>query len=136
MTNIGERMTPGEEEADRGYLAKLVLPGGKEPDPRFTLANERTFLAWIRTSLAFLAGGIALEAFASPAFPGSLRTGISLLLIIMGILISAGAALRWRLIESSMRHNKPLPLPLLIPLLGLGGAIAATIVAVLIATSS
>lgn len=37
---------------------------GKEPDYLFSLANERTFLAWIRTSLALLAGGfcfISLE---------------------------------------------------------------------------
>ena len=28
-------------------------PGGpREPDARFTLANERTFLAWVRTALA------------------------------------------------------------------------------------
>ncbi|WP_461636477.1 YidH family protein, partial [Glutamicibacter soli] len=45
---------------DRSKLARTLLPEGSEPDPRFTLANERTFLAWIRTSLAFLAGGIAL----------------------------------------------------------------------------
>jgi len=36
---------------------------GEEPDPRFTLANERTFLAWVRTALALVAGGIGLEAF-------------------------------------------------------------------------
>jgi putative membrane protein len=52
------RPTPG-----RSRLAEKLLPGGTEPDPRFTLANERTFLAWIRTSLALLAGGIAVEAF-------------------------------------------------------------------------
>ena len=33
---------------------------GEEPDYRFTLANERTFLAWIRTALALIAGGVAL----------------------------------------------------------------------------
>ena len=30
---------------------------GEEPDYRFTLANERTFLAWVRTALGLLAGG-------------------------------------------------------------------------------
>jgi putative membrane protein len=34
---------------------------GTEPDYRFTLANERTFLAWIRTALALLAGGVLLH---------------------------------------------------------------------------
>lgn len=38
---------------------------GKEPDYRFTLANERTFLAWVRTGLALLAGGLLLDQFAS-----------------------------------------------------------------------
>ncbi len=47
----------------RSNLAARILLGGEEPDPRFTLANERTFLAWIRTSLALLAGGVAVEAF-------------------------------------------------------------------------
>lgn len=124
------------EDADnRGALAKRVLPGGKEPDARFTLANERTFLAWIRTALAFLAGGIALEAFAVESFPIPLRTGISVLLVVMGMLISVGAAVHWRRIEISMRLNKPLPIPLIIPLLGFGGAVAAAAVAVLIAIS-
>lgn len=27
---------------------------GRDPDYRFSLANERTFLAWIRTALALL----------------------------------------------------------------------------------
>ena len=31
---------------------------GEEPDYRFTLANERTFLAWLRTALALIAGGV------------------------------------------------------------------------------
>ncbi|EDX36625.1 MULTISPECIES: YidH family protein [Shigella] len=30
---------------------------GEAPDYRFSLANERTFLAWIRTALGFLAAG-------------------------------------------------------------------------------
>lgn len=128
-------MSSTEPNDERGTIARRVLPGGKEPDPRFTLANERTFLAWIRTALAFLAGGIALEAFAADAFPGPLRTGISVLLIIIGMLISGGAAMRWRGVEMSMRHSRPMPLPLIIPILGLGGALAAAVVAVLIAVS-
>ena len=122
-----------EPDQGRGWLARKVLPGGVEPDPRFTLANERTFLAWIRTSLAFLAGGLALEAFAIAAFPGPLRKALAVLLVAIGMLISAGAAVRWASVESSMRHGNPLPLPAIIPLLALGGAVAAAVVIVLIA---
>ena len=121
-----------EPDQGRGWLARKVLPGGEEPDPRFTLANERTFLAWIRTSLAFLAGGLALEAFAIEAFPGPLRKALAVLLVAIGMLISAGAAVRWASVESSMRHGKPLPLPVIVPLLALGGAVAAAVVIVLI----
>lgn len=121
-----------EPDPGRGWLARRVLPGGEEPDPRFTLANERTFLAWVRTSLAFLAGGLALEAFAIEAFPGPLRTALAVFLVALGMLISAGAAVRWVSIESSMRHRRPLPLPLIVPLLGLGGAAAAAVVIILI----
>ena len=60
-------------ERRRGSISHRVLRGGTEPDPRFTLANERTFLAWIRTSLAFLAGGIAIEAFTGDIFDIAVR---------------------------------------------------------------
>ena len=38
-----------------------VYEEGDDPDARFTMANERTFLAWIRTSLGFLAAGVAVD---------------------------------------------------------------------------
>ncbi|WP_346425693.1 YidH family protein [Pseudarthrobacter sulfonivorans] len=97
------------------------------------MATERTFLAWVRTALAFLAGGLALEAFAIEALPEPLRKALTILLVAIGMLISAGAAVRWVSIESSMRHGKPLPLPLIVPLLGLGGAVTAAVVIILIA---
>lgn len=50
------------KKPQRGLLDRWFLPGGIEPDPRFTLANERTFLAWIRTSFALIAGSIALKS--------------------------------------------------------------------------
>ena len=65
---------------------------GSEPDPRFTLANERTFLAWIRTALALTAGGVALEALTVPLLPG-LRLAASLLLLVLGLAGVLGAHL-------------------------------------------
>lgn len=115
-------------DSRRGRLAERLLPGGTEPDPRFTLANERTFLAWIRTSLALLAGGIAVEAFTTDVFPEPIRRGLSVLLLLLGMLLSAGSALRWLRVESSLRSNRPLPLPLIGPLLAAGCAVAAGVV--------
>lgn len=116
----------------RGRVAQLVLPGGTEPDARFTLANERTFLAWIRTSLAFVAAGLALEAFAADAFDTPLRTVLSLLVIAVGLAIALGAAVRWQRVEMSMRHERALPIPSIVPLLSLGVAAAALLTAALV----
>jgi putative membrane protein len=112
----------------RSRFAEKLLPGGTEPDPRFTLANERTFLAWIRTSLALLAGGIAVEAFTTDVFPEPIRRGLSVLLLLLGMLLSAGSAVRWLRVEASLRSNRPLPLPLIGPLLAAGCAVAAAVV--------
>ncbi len=45
--------------------------GDKEPDVRFTYANERTYLAWNRTALALIATGAA----ATQLLPSSTRPG-------------------------------------------------------------
>lgn len=116
----------------RGRVAERLLPGGEEPDPRFTLANERTFLAWIRTSLALLAGGIAIEAFTSGLFIEPVRKGLAVLLLLLGMMLSGGAAMRWLRVERSMRNKAPLPLPLFVPLLAGAGALAAAVVLVFI----
>lgn len=104
-----------------------TLLGGEEPDPRFTLANERTFLAWIRTALALLGGGIAVETFAGQAFEPLLRLVITLSLLSLSILVCVGACLRWLAVERALRHRRALPLPALVPLLALGCCLAALI---------
>ncbi|GGC79743.1 hypothetical protein GCM10011512_02960 [Tersicoccus solisilvae] len=120
------------EAPGRGALSRRLLPGGTEPDPRFTLANERTFLAWIRTSLALLAGGIAIEAFAVEVFEAPFRKAVAIILIVLGMLVSGGAFTRWVRVERAMREKRPLPLPLIAPILGFGAAIGALVVLVLI----
>ncbi len=67
-------------EAGRRW-PRSVFGVGTEPDPRFTFANERTFLAWIRTALALLAAGISLDTFVTK-FPEALRTAVSILLVL------------------------------------------------------
>jgi putative membrane protein len=113
-------------EARSGLSAKL-LQGGSEPDPRFTLANERTFLAWIRTSLALLAGGVAVEAFMADLLGPELRKTLAVLLLVLALLLSGGSFFRWVNIERAMRHKAPLPLPWIAPLLAVGGALIAGI---------
>jgi putative membrane protein len=95
----------------RRFPASLYAVG-TEPDGRFTLANERTFLAWIRTSLAFIAAGVALEALVPNMQPG-LRIAASALLILTGIATPIGAWLGWMQIERALREERPLPSPVL-----------------------
>ncbi|XKH52172.1 DUF202 domain-containing protein [Citricoccus nitrophenolicus] len=114
----------------RSAVAQKILDGGREPDPRFTLANERTFLAWIRTSLALLAGGIAVEAFTGSVFDSLTRTVLGTVLLGLAALLALTAGFRWVRVERAMRHGRPLPLPLIVPVLATGGAAAAVVLLV------
>lgn len=85
-----------------------VYDAGEEPDPRFTLANERTFLAWVRTALAMLAGGVALHALGVPDST-PLRNLLAITLVLFGALVTALALVRWTRVERAMREGTALP---------------------------
>lgn len=80
---------------------------GEDPDYRFTLANERTFLAWVRTSLALMASGVAVVEFV----PGSrlVRVALGLLLVLFGTTLSALSYGHWERTERTMRLGERLP---------------------------
>jgi putative membrane protein len=79
-----------------------------EVDPRFSLANERTFLAWIRTALALVAGGVA-AATALEFDDAVWRWVIAGPPILGGAFLAADAAVRWRRYEEAMRAGRRLP---------------------------
>jgi putative membrane protein len=105
---------------------RSVFGVGEEPDPRFSMANERTFLAWIRTSLALSAAGVALEALDVPV-AGGLRMACALLLVCLGVLAPVQAWWGWAATERAMRCRRPLPSPLLSPLLAVGTLVAGVL---------
>lgn len=128
-------MESAENEAATTPRKKHIpraLQQGDDPDPRFTLANERTFLAWIRTSLALLAGGIAVEAFTQEIFDDTARKVLGTILLVLGGILAASAAGRWLRVEAAMRQKRSLPIPLWIPLIALCCAVAAVTVLVAI----
>jgi putative membrane protein len=86
-----------------------VYGSGQEPDYRFSFANERTFLAWIRTALALLAGGIALDAIHLPAFSSTVREALAALLVTLGLVCALVSWVRWARAERAMRRTEPLP---------------------------
>ena len=89
---------------------RSVYGRGGEPDPRFSLANERTFLAWVRTSLALLAAGVALEALAVPISPG-FRLASAIVFVALGLLAAVQAWIGWMRTERALRENRALPAP-------------------------
>lgn len=113
---------------------------GSEPDPRFTFANERTFLAWARTALALMVAGGAVAQFAD-GVGEFLRAGLTVTLLGLGSIVAVGGYLRWRRAELEMRLGNPLPrssgpalFAAMVALLG-SGAIAGVLVEVLVRRS-
>ena len=120
-------------DADRRW-PRGVYGVGREPDPRFTFANERTFLAWIRTALGFVAAGVALAAV-SRLGTGGLNVEVrvaALLLVLAGLVSGVGAWSRWFGNERALRLDQPLPTsPLLVSvtvLVVLASAVALVVV--------
>jgi putative membrane protein len=83
---------------------------GTEPDPRFTFANERTFLAWSRTALALVVAGLGIVQLLPP-FPG-VPVGRHLLgvpLIVLGAVLAVVAYAEWMKNQRALRRGEPLP---------------------------
>lgn len=105
---------------DRRFPRRIYRQGS-EPDPRFSLANERTFLAWVRTALALYAGAFALEALDLPSAVGW-RGAASVVFLVIGTLAAVQALFGWARTELSMRLGKPLPGP------AIGGVVVVGVV--------
>ena len=105
---------------------------GHEPDYRFTLANERTFLAWIRTAMAMLAGSVAIVQLVPPFVAPDARKMLGGLLAVISIAIVAHSGLRWHRVQQAMRHGAPLPSSWTIWLLSFGVILVGGFVLVLV----
>ncbi|MFV0495516.1 YidH family protein [Mycobacterium sp.] len=86
-----------------------TAPVEQEPDYRFTLANERTFLAWQRTALGLLSAAVALvQLVPEMAVPGA-RHLLGIGLATLATCTSGIGLKRWRQADSAMRRGVPLP---------------------------
>jgi putative membrane protein len=102
-----------------------------EPDYRFTYANERTFLAWVRTSVALIGVGVAAVQFLPPLdVPGG-RRAVGTAFIGLGALICVVARQQWSANDRAMRAAAPLPRSRLVPLVTAGVVLLAVVVAIL-----
>jgi putative membrane protein len=97
-------------ELDRRW-PHWLYEAGVEPDPRFSLANERTFLSWIRTSLSVLAAGVAVEALNAP-LEHHLRSLAAFVLVLLSFICTVQSWLGWLRSEHAIRNDRPLPGPM------------------------
>jgi putative membrane protein len=135
--------TPPDDAVDRkahglrAAFRKLRpdLDVGKEPDPRFTFANERTFLAWARTGLALIGGGLVAAQVLHFGLGGA-HLLVAIPAILLGGIIALASYRRWEANERSMRLGRPLGYSPLVRLLAAGVVVLAVISAVLVAVAA
>jgi putative membrane protein len=110
---------------------------GAEPDPRFTFANERTFLAWSRTALALVVAGLGVVQLLPP-FPGVPwgRHVLGVPLIAFGAVVAVAAYGEWVRSQRALRHGQPLPRSVMPRLLAAVVTVIAVIAAIVVLVSA
>ncbi len=106
------------DSASRHALGSPHLDSGgadmserRSPEAQFQLANERTYLAWLRTALALVASGVAAaRLLAGQTLHWAWET-VGVLLILAGVVTAALARRRWRAMDAAIREGEPLPAP-------------------------
>ncbi|WP_062516000.1 YidH family protein [Demequina gelatinilytica] len=114
--------------ADGTGFPRRLYALGDDPDARFSMANERTFLAWTRTALALFAAGVGLEALDAPMSPG-LRLVTALLFCLLGAIAAVSGLVTWYRAERSLRLGTPLPGPRIGVVLTVGVVVGMVMVA-------
>ena len=89
----------------------------QEPDPRFTLANERTFLAWNRTALGAMVAGMAISHLFDDSLTDDSTRVAGLALIVLSACLSVLSFIHWRRCQLAMRRSAPMPSTIAMPLL-------------------
>ena len=110
--------------------AAPTVPGAV--DARFTLAAERTVLAWVRTALGFMAAGVAVVYVAADIEHPVLETALGLVMVGLGCLIALLGAWRWRKTMRALREGGEMPGPSHVTFLVVGIVVVAVAIAVVI----
>lgn len=128
---------PGGEPGPPAGKSGHGQPAEWEPDPRFTLANQRTFLSWSRTALAMVAAGLGIVQLLPPfrGVPNG-RHIIGVPLILLGATVAVAAYWEMTRNQLAMRRRQPLPRTILPGLLALTIGFVALAAAVIVLLSA
>jgi putative membrane protein len=77
-----------------------------DPDIRFTLANERTFLAWVRTAIGLVAAGVAVFRLLDASAATTVLTAV---LLAAGALAGCVGYLHFRGADRAIRRGDTMP---------------------------
>jgi putative membrane protein len=113
------------------HVTDDVSKDDKEPDVRFTYANERTFLAWNRTALALIATGVAATQLLPEFHVNGGRRILGLPMIALGAVVAFTSFRHWKANERAMRRGQPLPRSPMPLVLSIGIGVVAVIAVVL-----
>jgi putative membrane protein len=118
---------------------------GEQGKPTDYLANERTFLAWVRTGVTVIGLGFVVVKFgllireiAPRAHTGSSRlsTPTGIVLVILGGVLVALAYFRYQQADRQIASGIYRPAPFLTTALGVGIAVVAIFLAAYLAATS
>ena len=118
--------------SERQRRPRAVYGVGADPDVRFSLANERTALAWLRTSLGLVAAGVGLAVLESADPSWSRVRPLAVVLCLVGAAAAAGAVVRWARVERAIRRGDPLPAPTTLFVVGVAVLLVGAVVAVVV----
>jgi putative membrane protein len=110
-----------------------VVGPQQEVDYRFLLANERTFLAWMRTGLALIAGGVALDQFVQVAGARDLVALLGIFAIMLGAIVAVLGIVQWRRADHAMRNGQRMDSSITVMIIGVLLAVFALAIALLLA---
>ena len=101
----------------------------RKVDYRFVLANERTFLAWMRTALGLVAGGVALDQFVAVDDRSWAVGIIAVITVLLGAAVAVVGIFRWRNADTAMHEGVSIPRSNVLLITGVGFTLLAVIVA-------
>lgn len=116
--------------ADPGAASVEQAGAAPEVDYRFTLANERTFLAWIRTALGLLAGGVAVHTLVRPFHHAGVRRTLAMMCIVLAVILAVGAYRHWKDVGRRIARGEALRTTMMVPVLAAGTALVSVMAAV------